>query len=164
MPSRFLRGALLTAACALALASVLWKVRSDRVQRGALEKVVQSIAASGASTETLITDKEEFLWLQVYARDTLGQARVAWVADLGREIAASKSDNIDRTMLNLKLTAGLPVLAYEQATETPSDLQVVVSEKTEPVNWLPGALIASGRQLTLTGTVGDDRVYRIASR
>ena len=161
VPWRPLRALLLVAGCTLALAGLIWKARSDRAQRRALEALAQRIEASGPSTETLITDKEEFLWLHLYPGITPKLAQAVWVADLEREVAASKSDNIDRTMLNLKLIAGLPVISYDQVSRTPFALQMIVNSKTEPVNWLANTLTTNGMHLALEETIGDDSVYRV---
>lgn len=155
------RGPLLAAGCVLALGGIAWKAKVDRAQHGALQALAQRMAAIGNSTQALITDKEEFLWLQVYAAGKPAQARAVWVADLGREIAATRSDNIDRTMLNLRLIAGLPVVSYEQVTHTPAALRLIINRKSDPVNWLPSALLASSWRLSLAETVGDDRVYKL---
>lgn len=156
-----LRGLLLAAGCVLALGAVLWKVKVDRTQQRALQALAQRMAGSGGGTRILMTDKEEFVWLQVYAAGSPAQTRAVWVADLRREIAATGSDNIDRTMLNLRLIAGLPAVSYDQVRHTPDALRMVVNSTTQPVNWLPSALLADGWQFPLVETVSTDRVYQL---
>ncbi len=69
-------------------------------------------------------------------------------------------------MINLRTMAGLPVISYDEAISGVGQRRLIVSEDSNPPNWLPSALIASGMQLTLMKTEGVNatdpvRVYEI---
>jgi len=145
-----LRTTLLAAGCILAVVLFGKRVSQDAVDRVRLEQV----AGAALARQTLMTDKEEFLWLHAFYGTGSGAANAVWVADLRREVAATRSDNVDRTMINLRTMAGLPVISYDEAISGVGQRRLIVSEESNPPNWLPAALIASGMQLTLMKTKG----------
>ncbi len=146
---------LLVIGCAVAVIVLVRSVRQDAGNRRELERSASLVL----SAPTLVTDKEEFLWLHAYHGTEAGSENAIWVADLEREIAFTKSDNIDRTMTNLRTMSGLPVISYADALAGSPTRRLIVDERTNPANWLPSALASSGAELTPIATRGPLHLY-----
>ena len=155
---RWQRNSLLVAGCVLAVLSLGRRAVIDGRDRIELEQIAQAVQ----SGPTVLTDKEQFLYLEAYHREASASAHAFWVADLDREIAASGSDNIDRTMQNLKIIAGLPVISYADLLTRADGLHLIVNQRSEPQSWLPAELVSSGRNFTFMNTLGSSKVYRIS--
>lgn len=152
------RDGLLIAFCFLAIFLLAKRARQDTSDREHLEYVARETALG----TTVITDKQEFLYLQAnHPTDASEQHRV-WIADLDREIAASGTDNIDRTMLNLKETSGLSVLTFQQLARAPYPVQMLQSEVTTPPSWVPAALNAAGYQPLLLKKIDQDQLFLLS--
>ncbi len=155
--NRSLLTGLVFAGCMLTVVSLAKRVQQDRLDRALLQRVADQTAGS----PTLLTDKEEYLWIHASQDQSAAAANALWVADIRREIAATGSDNIDRTVLNLNAIAALPVLSYGDALRHPPTLQIIVNDRSEPKNWLPSALAGSGRKTTPVQRIGTDQVYQV---
>lgn len=152
------RDGLLIALCFLAVFLMAKRAKQDASDRKHLEHIARETALG----TTVITDKQEFLYLQAYDPTDAGERHRVWIADLDREIAASGTDNIERTMLNLKQTAGLPVLSLQQLARAPYPMQVLQSELTTPSSWVPAALNATGYQLLVLKKIDQDQLFLLS--
>jgi 4-amino-4-deoxy-L-arabinose transferase-like glycosyltransferase len=151
------RSVLLAGFCLMTAVVLL---RMVKINNAAFAELTQNARLLDAQGVNLITDKSEFLWLHHYMPDAPGVQNAVWVADIPREIAATGSDNIDRTMLNLQAIGKLPVISYENLQRDRS-FRMIEDQDTVPLDWIEGQLQRDGARILATGHSASDTSYQV---
>lgn len=105
------------------------------------QTAVLNCIAMGKISPLVFTNDEAFLQIDQLQRSDQRDLRpMYWVADVSREARFDGSDNVDRTMLNLKQWGGLPILSYEELRERYPAFTLVEVASGRPKTWLPAQL------------------------
>jgi hypothetical protein len=115
-----------------------------------------------ASGELVIPDQyDDFLRLHYYDRALASSApQFPFVADMERELAWKGTDNLSRTMMNMKQFTSLPVMSYDELLHTRQRI-VVIESKSNRHTWIVEQLKKDHAQFSLKTTRGDLSVYDV---
>jgi hypothetical protein len=156
--SRLIKTLVLTLCAALIVAAFLRDRRRDAKERDLLH-FSEMQAASG---ELVIPDQyNDFLQLHYYDRALAsGASLFPFVADMERELTWKGTDNLSRTMMNMKEFTNLPVMSYDELLHTRQRI-VVIESKSNRHTWIIEQLKKDHAQFSLKATRGDLSVYDV---
>ncbi len=156
--SRLIKTLVLALCAALIVAAFLRDRRRDAKERDLLH-FSEMQAASG---ELVIPDQyNDFLQLHYYDRALAsGASLFPFVADMERELTWKGTDNLSRTMMNMKEFTNLPVMSYDELLHTRQRI-VVIESKSNRHTWIIEQLKKDHAQFSLKATRGDLSVYDV---
>ncbi|HEY0758372.1 MAG TPA: glycosyltransferase family 39 protein [Acidisarcina sp.] len=144
--------------CAILIAGRFYRdARQNAQQYSVLEALSRH---TDSAAPTILADNEEFVRLHYYY--PAQASNVKWVADMDREIALSGTDNIDRTMLNLRHFTDLPVITYGDLKQDYKSFALIESKVTLPPNWLVRQLRRDGASFRVVAAEGDLTYSQVA--
>jgi hypothetical protein len=129
------RAVILGAATIATVATIERTTRGEWEAQAAMLRCSQSI---NKEAPIIFTNDEAYLQLDHMERT--GQWRSPapyfWVADMSRELRIDGTDNVDRTMLNLKQASDLPVLSYEELRSGFPRFTLLDLQGVRPRSWV----------------------------
>lgn len=154
--SQLVKASVLVLCAVLIIAAFLRDRRHDAKDRDLL----QFSEAQAASGTLVIPDQyDDYLRLHYYGTSpALSTSQFPFVADMNRELLWKQTDNLGRTMTNMKQFTSLPVISYDDLLRTHQPIVVIV-DKTNRHTWIADQLKKDNAQLTLKATRGNLSVY-----
>jgi 4-amino-4-deoxy-L-arabinose transferase-like glycosyltransferase len=156
--SRAIKTAVLTLCAALIVAACIRDKRHD-----AKENDLLRFSLSQADPQTLVIPDQydEYLQLHYYeSPQTLEASQFPFIADMARELEWKGTDNLSRTMINMKQFTTLPVMSYDDLLHTHKQILLIV-DKTNRHTWIAEQLKKDHVQLNLKATRGNLSAYNL---
>lgn len=156
--SRLIKALVLALCSALIVAAFVRDRRRDAKETDLLH----FSAMQAGSGELVIPDQyDDFLRLHYYDRSKASSAsQFPFVADMQRELTWKGTDNLSRTMLNMKQFTSLPVIGYDELLRTQKQI-VVIESKSNRHSWIVDQLKQDHAQFSLKAAQGDVSVYDV---
>ena len=150
---------LVLALCSILIIAACMRDRRRNAKEMDLLHFSQIQAESG---KLVIPDQyDDYLRLHYYgSSQTLGVSQFPFITDMERELTWKGTDNLSRTMINMKQFTSLPVMSYDELLQTHQPIVLIVS-KSNRHTWIADQLKKDNAQLSLKATRGDLSVYDV---
>jgi hypothetical protein len=156
--SRMARRLILVVMCVLIVAGFARDNARNRRDAGLLRFCLANV-----SPNTLVVpdDYNDFMRLHYYdGHNFPAGSSYAWVADMQRELAWEHTDDVSRTMLNMRQFSDIPVMPYEELLRSRRPIELIQT-KGNKRDWLVRQLVADHARITLIASERDHSIYRV---